>query len=306
LSSAVSTCTGAIVNFPDSPAIGGRLSKHEEVRMTRGRSLSTFMMFALSACARSEGTGQPAPPPPVLREGDQISVTGPITPAVAAEFSRQAGVGVKTLVINSGGGDSRSAVEMGRIVHKLGLQVIVRKACMSGCAHFIFAAARARQVEPDSLVVFHNTRSSIARLGAPLRSPATESMQRGAEADAELERAFYKEIGVPESFLYQPQIEIQTQCVQFARDGAGNVRDLEFSRIYAGWIPRRVFMKNVNLPVEGFWPEDVPTLKQAFLKVFAPGAPIYILIGGGERPDPMAQLQAAFAKIGLCESVPKP
>jgi hypothetical protein len=65
-------------------------------------------------------------------------------------------------------------------------------------------------------------------------------------------------------------------------------------------------MNSVHMPVKGFWPEDIETLKPAFEKVFAQRGSVYVLIGGGEQPDPMEQIQAGFARIGLCDPAPKP
>jgi hypothetical protein len=187
-------------------------------------------------------------------------------------------------------------------VHQHGLRVVVAKACFSGCAQFVFAAARERVILPDSLVVFHNTRSSIARLGVQLRSPDTDDFQRAADADAALEQKFYAELGLVTALLYEPQLEVNTICVRFARDPQGRARDLEFKSSFIGWVPTRSLMTQAGLTFSGFWPDNPLTFHHAFGQVFRKDWPYQLKLSLTDHLMSAAEIDAAYAKIRLCDS----
>lgn len=272
-----------------------------------------LLAAAASACSPRSGPASAAAGPPagtavqqaVRRVDDQIFIVGDLNPEIAAEFTRELVPGVTTLVITSGGGNSPGAVAIARAVHEHGLKVIVSKACMSGCAQFVFAAARERVILPDSLVVFHNTRSSIARLGAQNRSPQSDDFQRAADADAALEQNLYRTLGLPQTWLYQPQLEVRTQCVRYALNPQAHARDLEFKSFYVGWIPTRRLMMSSGLAFTGFWPDDNQMLEHAFNVVFRKDLPFHIISGGADALMPAAEVDAAFSKIGVCDGAPR-
>jgi hypothetical protein len=270
-------------------------------------SIACLLLVACAACSQKVGSTSNTPAQKsgslqqaVRRVGDQIFIDGVITPQVATDFARELDSGVRTLVISSGGGLSPSAVQIAREVRAHGLRVVVSKACLSACAQFIFAGARERVVQPDSLVIFHNTRSSIARLGAAHRSLETEEFQKSAQADAAIEQGFYAEIGLPQSWLYQPQLEVRTACVRFARDAQAHVSDLEFKSLYAGWIPTRGMMMHAGLSFSGFWPDDFGALKHAFDAIFRKDLPFQILYGGSDILMTEAEVDVGFNNIGVC------
>jgi ATP-dependent protease ClpP protease subunit len=277
-------------------------------------SITCLLLVACaSACSQKVGSASntpvqksASPRQAVQRVGDQIFIDGAITPQVATDFAHQLDSGVRTLVISSGGGLSPSAVQIAREVRAHGLRVVVSKACLSACAQFIFAAARERVVQPDSLVIFHNTRSSIARLGEAHRSLETEGFQKSAETDAAIEQSLYAEIGLPQSWLYQPQLEVRTACVRFARDAQAHVSDLEFKSLYAGWIPTRSLMMHAGLSFSGFWPDDFSALQHAFDAIFRKDRPFQILYGGSDYLMTEAEVDAGFNNIGVCDGGPAP
>jgi hypothetical protein len=236
-----------------------------------------------------------------------LTVNGAITPQVADEFINALNDHITTVVISSGGGDSPSAIRMGREIHKRNLRLVVSKACMSACAHFIFLAAQRRQVHSDSLVVFHNTQTSVSRLAANALTPESAEFRAAVDGRARIEQAFYRELGLKLEFLLQPQVEVRTQCFRYAHDSmgaadlTGSVNDIQFKSDYVGWIPRPEYLESMGIHVEGFWPRSSDDLIHAWAKVFRADARIHILWGGGLSPMSMTELEQAYSKMGLCE-----
>ncbi len=60
-----------------------------------------------------------------------------------------------TFVIQSNGGEVNSAIELGSAIHRLGLDVVVRKSCQSSCANYIFTAGIHKTIEDESFVMWH-------------------------------------------------------------------------------------------------------------------------------------------------------
>jgi hypothetical protein len=211
-----------------------------------------------------------------------------------AEFVRLLDKGTKTVVVNSGGGDSIAAMEIGREIRKRNLQVVVQRACLAACAHFIFLAARERRVEPLSLVIFQTTASSMAKLVAT--APARE--RRAAEAALlprkDAEDRFMRELGIPHAILIEPQLQLHPGCYRFAQDRTG---DLELSRAFSGWVPTREHLAQRSIRVSGYWPATQEEFARAYANVFRNGKP-QIQFGGG--PLSAAEIEARYKAIRVC------
>ena len=233
----------------------------------------------------------------VERRGDSVYLQGEVNQPAADRLIGLMDENVRALVVTSGGGDGLSAIRIGREVSRRRIEVVVNRACMSACAQFIFVAARQRYIQGQSLVVFHNTSSSMLRMiGADADPQARAHLTPVAEA----EQAFYKDIGLPVSLLYQPQIEIGTSCYRYSRDPSGNVKDVEFKSDYRGWIPDRSYMDNVGLGFQGWWPETKDEAASAFHDIFTINAPVFLRYGGSLMLSEM-RMDEAYAAIGVCQ-----
>lgn len=95
-------------------------------------------------------------PPDIKTYGDTIAYTG-ILNAIGAKsaLALLETKKYKTFVIRSDGGEVISAIELGNAIHRLGLDVVVRKACYSSCANYIFTAGNHKTIEEDSFVMWH-------------------------------------------------------------------------------------------------------------------------------------------------------
>ena len=129
---------------------------HEHSRRALVRNLSFVLLATVSVCGCGADRADD-----VWVDGDTIHINGSLTQATFEKFSAVLEPNIEELSIRSGGGDSLAASAIGRMVVTHDLEVIVNGACLSGCAHFIFLPARRRRFASDSLVVFHNTSSSI-------------------------------------------------------------------------------------------------------------------------------------------------
>ncbi len=72
---------------------------------------------------------------------------------------------VKYVIVDSRGGDVDEAVQIGMILRKAHITVIVRGLCLSSCANYFFTAGETRIID-DGLVGFHGNASALtARYG---------------------------------------------------------------------------------------------------------------------------------------------
>jgi hypothetical protein len=102
----------------------------------------------LSSCSSPRET--------VVRDGDTVALAGVITPAVAKRFTRLLDPSVKTLVIDSVGGDEASALVIAHAILEAQADVVVDGVCLSACAHYIFVAGARKSIRPASLVACHH------------------------------------------------------------------------------------------------------------------------------------------------------
>jgi hypothetical protein len=251
--------------------------------------LTVFTALVGVACAQESGSS-------VRRDGDTLYVAGQIDAATLKQFSQSLNPQIRTVVVHSGGGDSLAATAMGREIYRRNLRVVVDGACLSACAHFVFLPAKKRVVKDDSLVMFHNTSSSILRMiKGDVDPTASDFLLPRVRAEQDL----FEEAGVNETLLLQPQLMIRTHCYAYFRDSEGTVVDVKVKADYQAWVPRIELLKELNIDVEGFWPASQEDFARGFNRVFAKNAPLRAL-WGGTKPMSQAEVAAGFARISDC------
>jgi len=62
---------------------------------------------------------------------------------------------IKTIIVNSNGGDVKGGMLLGRFIYKNKLNLIVNKNCFSSCANYLFTAAYIKDINKDSEVGWH-------------------------------------------------------------------------------------------------------------------------------------------------------
>lgn len=79
---------------------------------------------------------------------------------VLSEIIENSLIPVRTISINSGGGDIETAINIGRIIYDRGISIEVRRLCLSSCANYLFPAARNKIINYGSIIGFHGSPNS--------------------------------------------------------------------------------------------------------------------------------------------------
>ncbi len=79
---------------------------------------------------------------------------------VLSEIIENSLIPVRTISINSGGGDIETAINIGHIIYDRGISIEVRRLCLSSCANYLFPAARNKIINYGSIIGFHGSPNS--------------------------------------------------------------------------------------------------------------------------------------------------
>jgi ATP-dependent protease ClpP protease subunit len=92
-----------------------------------------------------------------------VIMIGTITPEIVDEFIKADanGPSIRTLAIDSGGGDVLAAIRLADFVRERRIHLIVEGRCFSACANYVFSGARTKDVMPGSLVAIHSSRYTL-------------------------------------------------------------------------------------------------------------------------------------------------
>ncbi|AYV48593.1 hypothetical protein CFHF_19755 [Caulobacter flavus] len=152
---------------------------------------------ALAACSAAATSSQEGY---LTRDQGKLWFKGELNEESVAHISAQLVKG-DTLIINSGGGEQKSAIKLGNDIVDKGVTVSVNKRCHSACALFVFAPAPSKEIMRGSYVWFHNSPAfwSAALAASPRKiSPAMAAAIRSNDASA---RALLKRAGVDWSVM---------------------------------------------------------------------------------------------------------
>lgn len=238
----------------------------------------------------------------VKREGNTVKIDGPITPQVAQDFLRIVKSDTRILEINSGGGDSASAIKIGYEVYRRHMSIHVTHACLASCAQYIMVAGTTANFDPNALAAFQNSASSISKM---LGSKGSVDLRRRYAEEAKSESDFYQHIGISRELLYRPQLELRTTCFAIGPITHGKDQDVLWKSIYKSWTPSLAYLIASGVRIKGFWPQTGEEYKSAFNRVFAVGAPI-MLFGGDPAILSQQEINRRMSKIGLCGSDSNP
>ena len=107
-----------------------------------------------------DGDPDGLPRPEITLSGSTATYRGVLEVEYAKDFLDRIakhGTAIKTLVIESGGGDTRAGMDIGEWVHEHGVTVVVDWICFSSCANYIFTAAPAKTIRADAFVGWHGS-----------------------------------------------------------------------------------------------------------------------------------------------------
>lgn len=149
-------------------------------------------------------------PPEIVKKGDVLYFDGQITNEAYVLFLKEIGNSrIKTVSVNSIGGDVENALSIASYIKKNNMDIEVRSVCASACANYLFVAGNRKLINNDSYILWHGgangpeqeveisgdiTRAEFFRL---------ESVQQIKKKEA----LFYKEAGVRNEICYCPQLK---------------------------------------------------------------------------------------------------
>jgi len=227
--------------------------------------------------------------------GDEIMINGDISDQMERDFEAAINSQVTTVRIESSGGDAQSAIAIGRVIRDRHLRLIVNGGCLSACASFIFVAAQDVEVMPLSVVMFHNTNSSMLRM---LGNDAPTGARQLFAAKADLEKQFYKELGLSSELLYRPQLEVQTTCIKYIISSEGRYTDVGWASHYQSWLPPLGYMQQFVRNIRGYWPTTAQEFFDAYSTHFPATTPMAAF--GRVRLFSEAELEDGYSKIHEC------
>ncbi|PZD75258.1 hypothetical protein C1752_00458 [Acaryochloris thomasi RCC1774] len=123
-----------------------------------------------------------------------LRFVGQIDKRTAASFKQIVTPEITTVVVQSGGGDTDTALQVGQEIHRRRLNIIVDGRCGSSCANYWFVAAAHKTVTKGSWVGFHgNPSSSLLYYD---RRQFDQAFLDSLAAFAQQESIFFKNLGV--------------------------------------------------------------------------------------------------------------
>lgn len=153
------------------------------------------------------------------------------------------------LIITSQGGEIEPAIALGRFLVEREIEVVVRDYCLSACAHFVFAPASRKEVEPYALIGFHGTATARERL---LANSGRPELAEKYAALARKERDFYDDVGISGSLLVHPLRQIMPICYIPQESQPAQI----VTRVHFFIPSRETLIAQQVRNVVGFWPQS--------------------------------------------------
>lgn len=154
---------------------------------------------------------QSAPCPPnivVSVRNNAVRLCGGIsTASVRLAISELEKEQTKSLVIDSFGGETIAAIELGRYLSDNEVSLYVNGICLSACSQFIMVAAPKLYLRQNSIVGFHDSQYATNLI------VGEENIRSGMIEEANQEKAFYEDLGVNLSLLTLPMEQLNIDCV---------------------------------------------------------------------------------------------
>jgi hypothetical protein len=216
------------------------------------------LLFAVLLCGSTTGNANEAVPAAATVPDSAVLLVGPIDAAMVEQFNKAVRQrNVSTVVIASAGGGEKESLQIATAMQARNMDVVVREACASTCAHLIFVAGRKRRIEDGAVVMFRSSAAGMLDLFDAVGENVPRDFQPDAEwrEYAEQERRLYEKAGVSTSLLMDAQLAQQPRCLVFNRR-KGKPAGTTLSITYALWVPTRRQMEAAGISFEGFWPDS--------------------------------------------------
>jgi hypothetical protein len=119
------------------------------------------------------------------RDAQTLAFSGIIWPGSDLDFEAAVTPQTRTLILDSGGGETGAAIRIAQGIRERGLDVVVTGRCASSCANYLFAAGARRTIR-DGVVAFHG--GSLSLNTDPARVSAEAELYARLHIDLELLR----------------------------------------------------------------------------------------------------------------------
>ncbi|KAB0327224.1 hypothetical protein LSO07_28010 [Janthinobacterium sp. PLB04] len=156
---------------------------------------------------------------------DSIAMRGPIAEGDVDKLRLLAAPGMTLLRVNSDAGDPLAAMQLGRLVSQLQLDIAIDTVCAGSCALYVFPAARRKHIPADAVLALQESaflraqanrasmRRSLVEAGVATEDLDSETAVLAAQLaqTAALEAAFSAELGIVPAF-YRDFRQVATQA----------------------------------------------------------------------------------------------
>jgi hypothetical protein len=220
-------------------------------------------------------------------DGKPAEFTSPITSEALDAFRSLTSDG-SILTITSTGGDTLTAIKVGRLIRDRDVTLVVRGFCLSACAQFIAPAARKLVFEGLPIFAMHH---SATALGGTLRASGDDRGAAFYDRVAAEEQRFYKDMGFREELLTYPFSLIEPVCVgpadELTSRPAGVMSKWGFSILSRPTYQRLV----PDQELEGRWAESSDEVMATARQFIPPTASLLLKPEWSYRDKPSAAVR---------------
>jgi hypothetical protein len=178
-----------------------------------------------------------------------LCFSGPIEPNLDLSVFRRLKAG-DYLVMRSEGGDLRTAMQLSDILRERNVMLILYDYCLGACADYLLVANRTF-VQKDTIVAWRGGQDTLlgkaanpwCRGAGLAQEPRKRFDQNGVPAKEpveddycewdELNRTFFRQRGLDERYIHDPQTAYTKKKVQAAR-----MKEADKGKIYWMWNPK--------------------------------------------------------------------
>lgn len=251
----------------------------------------SFCAIGLAACSESSVGNVTRP------FADTMNISGRIDHDFVEELKR-ASSSIEAVKINSQGGSTEAAMEMGKIIRDRNYKLIISKYCLSACAQWILPAARNVQIETGALVAMHQTATWSSNL---LEKIDPKLVHVDGRRLREVELKYYEQIGVDSNLLLYPYGFKEPICFLAGETHSGASID-DTSIIVSKWevtvLSIESYKKLTGQEIVGRWPHTREEILRA-LKYNIPSEVKLTVIQ--ERKDDGTIRPQEFPQLDKCD-----
>lgn len=152
--------------------------------------------------------------------------------------------------LTSSGGRSDGAIYLGEILEIHGIKLVIEDYCISACAHFLALSLNISEVDPNAIVAFHHTWTSMSLMVS--RDPDAR-VRRFFSTIGKMEQNYYWHEKIDLRMLLMPHLQLGLVCYEPYYVGTQLV-DVRFRSTYTLWAAG-----NTSVLGSTWWPKGFQT-----------------------------------------------